>query len=140
MRVERKGNKTEIPVAEELETAKQIFTDYLENKMTLKDIARKYFYSGDGEKKLLGYVKKVKQILSHFEYTAESLNVNGREILKAYREGKIESISCLIKDDYWTKSNYYTNKIIERKTWLDANERLQIIKLSLKKTYYRKLS
>src|SRR5574344_448611 len=131
--IHTKGNKTEQPNIEELETAKNIFNEYAVEKKTLKEIAIKHFGKGNDLKELLKYQRKVKQILSHCEYTAESLNEQGRNIFNEFKKGSLENLNPLLKDDCWVKSTFYKEKIISRELFVNANERLEYIRRTLKK-------
>lgn len=125
--------KTKItyPIKEELETVKAIFEDYL-NGFNLREIGKKHFVGENPETtKLLSVVKKVKQILAHEEYTGQNLKIAGRQIEKDFEEEKISELSELAKDDFWVNNNFYTEKIIDRKTWIQAREKLEWTRRSI---------
>ena len=133
-----KLTRTTTPVPEELETAKKIFDDYLKG-LNLREIGREYFTNGNPEtSKLLSVVAKVKKIISHEEYTSESLKISGRAIEADFRSGKGADLQELRKDEYWVKSVFYTEKIIDRDTWISANEKLEWTRRSLAKKTNKK--
>lgn len=121
------------PVPEELKTAKKIFEEYLSGK-NLREIGREHFTDGNpATAELLSRVKKVRQILAHEEYTGDSLKMSGRAIEADFRAGKGADLQELRKDEYWVKSVFYTEKIIDRETWIKANEKLEWTRRSLAK-------
>lgn len=128
-----KDSKITTPNNEELEIVKNIYTDYLDG-LNLREIGKKYFVGNNAETaKLLSVVKKVKQILAHEEYTGQNLKIAGRQIEKDFEEEKISDIQDLLNNDYWVDSNFYTEKIIDRETWIKAREKLELTRRSLSK-------
>ena len=126
--------KITIPVPDELEIVKLVFSDYLSG-YNLREIGKKYFTDGHPETaKLLSKVKKVKQILAHEEYTGQNLKISGREIEKEFEKEKINDIQELAKDEFWVNNNFYKERIIDRDTWIKSREKLEWTRRSISQT------
>lgn len=130
-----KVTKTTTPEKNELKIVKEVFEKYL-NGVTLRELGKEYFAPENAsETKLLSVTKKVKQILSHEEYTSESLKTSGRLIEKNFISGIIPDLSELKDSSHWISSVYYTEKVITRETWIETREKLEYARRIISSTH-----
>lgn len=119
--------KTDTPIKEDLETVKKMFADYLNEGMTLRAVAEKYKKPAADEP-LVNCLSRTRKTLVQFVYTGESLNLDGLDILKRFQKGDLNNLEELKKDQYWLKSPFYKEKVIDRSTWIDSATKIQKFK------------
>lgn len=114
--------KITTPIEQELEVVKECYSSYLGGK-TLREIGKTTFYETMNNE--LAAAQKVKQIVTHEEYTGQNLTVNGAEIEKEFTSGRLPNLEELTKDIYWVDSMYYKVKVIDRDTWIKCREKME---------------
>ena len=114
--------KITTPNKPQLEIVKECFSRYLSGE-SLIQIGKDIFL--DTMNNQLATSQKVKQIITHEEYTGQNLTVDGAEIEKEFSEGRLADLEELRKDLYWANSVYYTEKVIDRDSWIKAREKME---------------
>jgi len=114
--------KITTPNKPQLEIVKECFSRYLSGE-SLIQIGKDIFL--DTMNNQLAASQKVKQIITHEEYTGQNLTVDGAEIEKEFSEGRLADLEELRKDLYWANSVYYTEKVIDRDSWIKAREKME---------------
>ena len=114
--------KITTPIPDQLAIVKECYEEYLNGK-PLREIGKTTFY--DSMNNELSAAQKVKQIITHEEYTGQNLTVSGAEIEKEFTNGKLPNLEELAKDIYWVDSMYYTEKVIDRGTWIKCREKME---------------
>jgi DNA invertase Pin-like site-specific DNA recombinase len=66
------------------------------------------------------------KILCHFSYTGFELNVEGLEIKRKFDEFKIDNLSLLNDEKYYSKSHNYPHELVTIGNWIKVVERLRI--------------
>ena len=106
----------------QVEIVKECFSRYLSGE-SLIQIGKDIFL--DTMNNQLAASQKVKQIITHEEYTGQNLTVDGAEIEKEFSKGRLTDLEELRKDLYWANSVYYTEKVIDRDSWIKAREKME---------------
>lgn len=124
----------DVPNAEQLSIVKGLFSDYLEG-LNLRELGKKYFVDDSkNNADLLKTVRKVSLILRHAEHTGYSLKTSGKKIVKDFCEGIIPDLNELRKEEHWVENIYYTEKTIDKETWIKAREKIELVRLSISST------
>jgi DNA invertase Pin-like site-specific DNA recombinase len=131
----RSDNKKVIwePVKSDIEKLKYAYKRFLKGaglRQIGLEIIERY---GTTDKQKREFTTRLGWYLRHFEYTGNALNIEGLKILHAFHGFEIDSIRILESNEYWVKSQAYTEKIVSVKDWITCMERLQTNK-AIRKT------
>jgi DNA invertase Pin-like site-specific DNA recombinase len=118
------GNLIWEPVSSEIEKLKYAYRRFLEGA-TVRQITFEIIDVDSLDKHDRKNIStKWARFLRHFEYTGNSLNVEGLKILHKYDNFDIDSVRILNDEKYYVKSQAYSEELISIEDWIKVVERL----------------
>jgi len=119
------------PVNSEIEKIKYCFKYFLEGQ-SINSIITDVFKNKLTEKNRTTLINKCTRILTKFDYTGYSLNIDGGEIFKKYMKSEIDNIRELNNKKYYVKSTRFPIQCVSLDNYFNIVEKIHKKKLIYK--------